>query len=108
MAPPNDWPTTGSDAGHATRRKVVFDLTINLGHVLTALAMLCAGFASWASLDKRMTAMEVETRIVREAQGQRDGQQDIRLRESVVEIKESIQRVERGLDESRATARGTR
>lgn len=108
MAPPTDWPSSGNEGTHPTKRKVSFDPTINLGHILTALAMLLAGFAAWSALDKRVTAVEVESRIVREAQGQRDSEQDIRLRESVVTIKESIQRVERALDDSRANARGTR
>lgn len=101
MASPSDWHSGPTDGTTAQRKRVSFDPTINLGHVLTAAAMLATGFAAWSALDKRITTVEVESKIVREAQSARDGEQDLRLRESVVTIKESIQRVERVIDNTR-------
>ena len=40
---------------------VRFDMVINLGHVLTALAMLTAGFVAWSTVQSRITTIELRT-----------------------------------------------
>jgi len=66
--------------------RVKFDATINLGHVLTFAGFIIAGFTAWGDLDKRLTIIE-ERAIF---QAQIDRQQDARLVESMVQIKESL------------------
>ena len=44
---------------HPTQKKgVKFDPTINLGHVLTFVALVLAGLGAWTALDKRVTILE--------------------------------------------------
>lgn len=58
---------------HAAK-KITFDKTINLGHVLTFIGFILAGLAAWGTLDKRLTLVE-ESRAF---QKQVDSSQDQR------------------------------
>lgn len=86
MSAETDFAPTG---GETRRRKVSFDPTINLGHLLTAAAMLLSGFAAFSTLDRRVTVVEVELRASKEATAQ-----------SLGDIKDSLRRVERSADDS--------
>lgn len=87
-----------SPAGSRQRKKMQFDPTINLGHVLTAATFLAAGFAAFNTLDKRVAVMEVQRQTDRETQAMRDGNQDRLVHESMSVIKESIGRIEKAID----------
>lgn len=76
------------------RRGVKFDPTINLGHVLTFLALMIAGFGAWSALDKRVTVIE-ESRY---AQKMLDGNQDARAAEATVQMKEVLARLDRQVE----------
>jgi len=74
---------------HATTQQhggVKFDATINLGHVLTFVGFVIAGFTAWSTLDKRLTVIEERATF----QAQIDRQQDARLVEYMTTIKESL------------------
>jgi hypothetical protein len=82
---------TGVDA----RKKPVFDPTINLGHVLTALAMLATGFATYSSLDKRVVVLEERAAAsVLQSQEQR-----VEQRDAAREMKADIKEVQRSLND---------
>jgi len=72
-------------------KKQWFDPTINLGHILTFLGFIAAGFAAWSTLDKRLTIME-ETRGF---QRQVDTAQDQRSLDSYLTVKETLARIDR-------------
>lgn len=82
-------------------KKMRFDPTINLGHVLTFLGFLLTIFIGWQNLDKRVVVLE-ETR---NAQTMRDKHQDAtiatqsgQIRESLQEIKAAIIRLDNKID----------
>lgn len=71
------------------RTGIRFDGTINLGHILTFAGFVIAGFAAWTTLDKRLTIIEERANF----QAQIDRQQDVRVIESVVQIKEALSEI---------------
>lgn len=83
------------------KRGIKFDATINLGHILTFIGFLVAGFAAWQTLDKRVLILEQASTI----QQLRDKNQDetsiefkSNIANSLIEIKHSIERVSDKLD----------
>ena len=79
---------------HASRRGIKFDPTINLGHILTFVALLLAGFGAWSALDKRVTIIE-ESRY---AQKMLDSNQDSRAVETTTQLKEVLTRLDRQVE----------
>jgi hypothetical protein len=75
-------------------RGVRFDATINLGHILTFVGFLIAGFGAWATLDKRIVVIE-EGRKVQTAI---DAAQDARFSDSAQQIKEVLIRLDRQVE----------
>ncbi|MGB4060771.1 MAG: hypothetical protein WBK26_11205 [Burkholderiaceae bacterium] len=87
-------PASADSANHP--KGVRFDATINLGHILTFLGFILAGFTAWTTLDKRVTVIEERANL----QAVVDRNQDTQLssnmaaiRESLVEIKQQIARI---------------
>ena len=76
------------------RSGIKFDATINLGHILTFVGFLLAGFGAWSTLDKRVTIIE-ESKYL---QKQVDVSQDIRSAEATGQIKEVLQRLDRQIE----------
>ena len=74
-----------------SKKNVWFDPTINLGHILTFVGFLIAGFAAWGTLDKRLTVMEEN----RGFQKMIDITQDQRAIEAYTTLRESLTRLER-------------
>lgn len=74
-------------------KKVTFDPTINLGHILTFLGFVVGIGVSWSTLDKRLTIME-ESRKTQEqidrSQDQVASQNMLQIRESLGDIKASL------------------
>jgi hypothetical protein len=71
-----------NDTPH-TKPRISFDPTINLGHVLTFLGFLIAGFGAWASLDKRLVVIEEN----RSYQRQTDANQDQRAADAFIAVR---------------------
>lgn len=78
-----------ADTGHH-RRRVTFDPTINLGHVLTFVGFLVAGFGAYSTLDKRVTVVEQQAVAVVD----RSREQDARLKESLLELKGDVKQLQ--------------
>lgn len=77
-------------------RGVKFDATINLGHVLTFLGFIIAGFTAWTTLDKRVTVIEERAALQAVVDRNQDGQltQSMQaIKESLTEIKVQINRI---------------
>jgi hypothetical protein len=86
---PNTKPVVVDD-----RRKPRFDMTINLGHVITLIAFVISGFAFWNSVDKRILVLEVANNSQRE----RDINQDLSSKEKFTEVRESLRDLRRSVD----------
>lgn len=59
-----------TDCEKKERRRIHFDGTITLGHVLTALAMIGAMLAMWRNFEIRMTRVELESAYQRDTMKQ--------------------------------------
>lgn len=73
---------------------VRFDNTINLGHILTFLGFLITIMVSWTTLDKRVVVLEES----RKAQAVMDSAQDLRSAEKFSEIRETLGEIKRSVD----------
>lgn len=73
------------------RRRVAFDPTINLGHVLTFLGFMVAGFSAYSTLDKRVTL--IESQMLTSNTQVRD--QDSRLKEMLSDIRADVKDLQR-------------
>lgn len=73
---------------------IKWDATINLGHILTFVGFLLAGFGAWSTLDKRVTIIE-EGKYLQKAV---DTSQDLRSAEAAGQIKEVLQRLDRQIE----------
>jgi uncharacterized protein YycO len=77
------------------RRRVAFDPTINLGHVLTFVGFLITGFSAYSALDKRVTLIESQSATVVE----RTREQDVRLKDTLAEIKGDVKELQRSVND---------
>jgi hypothetical protein len=75
-------------------RGVRFDNTINLGHLLTFAGFLVTIMVSWTTLDKRVVVLEES----RKAQAVLDHAQDNRSAEKFAEIRETLGEIKRSVD----------
>ena len=73
---------------------VRFDKTINLGHVLTFLGFIVTIMVTWSTLDKRVVVLEES----RKAQAVLDNAQDNRSAEKFTEIRETLGEIKRSVD----------
>ena len=81
-------------------KKVSFDPTINLGHVLTFVSLVVAGFAAWSALNTRVAVLE-EARI---QQATRDANQDTLIKERISEVLAAVNRVDARVERAIAPA----
>ena len=77
-----------------TRGGIRFDATINLGHILTFVGFLVAGFGAWATLDKRLTVIEEH----RYLQKQVDMSQDNRATEASLQVRDVLNRLDKQVE----------
>jgi len=75
-------------------RRIKFDRTINLGHVVTAVSMIVAVMVSWSLMDKRVVVLEE----ARAAQRERDTVQDASNRERFQEVRETLTDLRRAVE----------
>lgn len=90
------------DNAQQPRRRLIFDPTINLGHVLTFLGFLAVGGGAYLNIEKRVTVQEVRGEMTArdiDAEKARTGS-------SLNEIKNDIKEVRRGIDEIRNSPKG--
>jgi hypothetical protein len=87
---------------HAQRRRVAFDPTINLGHVLTFVGFIVSGFTAYNALDKRVTVVESQAAAVVERSREQDG----RLKETLREIKDDVKELQRSVNDVNRTLTG--
>lgn len=71
-----------------------FDPTINAGHLLTFAGFLLTGFIGWTTLDKRVVVLEEQ----KKSQELRDIAQDSRSAEKFIEIRETMTDIKRTLE----------
>lgn len=76
------------------KNKIIFDKTINLGHVLTFIGFLIAGIGAWSTLDKRLVVIEEN----RGYQKFTDAAQDQRVTEAFVTVRETLGRMDRQIE----------
>lgn len=76
------------------QRRIRFDGTINLGHVLTMLTFIGAGVIGWNAMDKRITVLE-EARMVQQQIDKRQDEDRSEMKKTVREdMKEIIRKVD--------------
>jgi hypothetical protein len=76
------------------QKRIRFDGTINLGHILTVVTFIGAGAVAWSGMDKRVAILE-EARIV---QRQVDTRQDEDRAELKKAVKEDMREIIRKVD----------
>lgn len=77
-------------------KKVHFDPTINLGHILTVITLVLAGLGAWTVLDKRVVVLEESRRsqeMLDRFQDQNASTNMQQIRESLGDIKRSVEKV---------------
>jgi hypothetical protein len=79
---------------HQKRTGIRWDATINLGHVLTFVGFILAGFGAWATLDKRLTVIEEH----RYLQKQVDLSQDNRATEAAQAMRDVLGRLDKQVE----------
>lgn len=83
----------------APRKRIHFDPTINLGHILTFVGFIVVGFAAYGNIDKRITLTEVQA----SAAVERTTEQDKRMSEALKELKTDIKDVQRAVNDINRT-----
>ena len=73
------------------KKKVSFDPTVNLGHLLTFVGFLIAGAGAWSNLNTRLAVIEEKSSFQRLT----DATQDQRANEAYASIKETLGRIDR-------------
>ena len=83
------------------RKKLIFDPTINLNHIISLIGIFTFGIGIYASLDKRVLVLETNN----SRQDLRDLTQDTdrarisnEMKDATVDIKHSIDRINEKLD----------
>lgn len=74
--------------------RIVFDRTINIGHIITIITFIGMSIAQWNMMDKRVVVLEE----FRASQRERDLAQDTASREKFQEVKESIVDLRRAVE----------
>ena len=83
------------------KRGIIFDSTINLGHILTFIGFLITGFMAWQSMDKRVIVLEQTTRLQElkdKAQDMENMWQNVHVNESLSDLKRSIEKLADKID----------
>lgn len=81
--------------------KMKFDPTVNLGHILTFVTLVAAGFGAWSALDKRVLVLEAARQtqsLVDKHQDQRQGDQLGTIKETLSDIRASIEKLNEKID----------
>lgn len=76
------------------KKGIRFDATINLGHILTFVGFILAGFTAWTTLDKRVLVLEEN----KKAQATLDAAQDFRFGDAVLQLRTQLEKMDSKLD----------
>jgi uncharacterized coiled-coil protein SlyX len=76
------------------KKKIVFEPTINLGHILTFLGFLLTGFGAYSTVDKRITVLEERKQL----QVIIDNKQDQERLDVLNSYKDSVSEIKHSLD----------
>lgn len=76
------------------RKRLNFDPTINLGHVLTFAGFMGTILVGWTTLDKRVTVMEQRAATIE----QRTGEQESRVKEYLSDLKSDVRDIKRSIE----------
>lgn len=82
-------------------KRVQFDPTINLGHIISALAFVGSVLFAWMNMDKRVLVLEEASKLQSQVDRHQDqvmGMNMAQIREALTEIKQSNQRITDKLD----------
>ncbi len=93
--PAQDSAPTPFDSTRSARRKVAFDPTINLGHVLTFLGFMATGTVAYFDLRERIAVQEVRIHQI----DNEYGAEKERIREALKELRDDVRETRRGVDE---------
>ncbi|MDP3139787.1 MAG: hypothetical protein Q8N17_26055 [Burkholderiaceae bacterium] len=85
----------GAFDSHQPRRKVTFDPSINLGHILTFVGFLATGTVAYFDLRERISNNEIRTQAV----AAEVVAEKARTQQSVLEMKDDVREVRRGVNE---------
>lgn len=88
MAPNNP------DVQDIHERKIRFDSTINLGHILTFIGFIGTGAIAWSTMDKRVVVLE-EARVT---QQQIDHRQEEMINDNKRTVREDLKEISQKLD----------
>jgi hypothetical protein len=76
------------------RHRIRFDATINLGHIITFLGFMLAGFGAWSTLDKRVVVIEEGRKL----QALIDEAQTSRFSDNMLQVKELLTSLDRKVE----------
>lgn len=76
------------------KRGIRFDATINLGHIITFLGFILAGFGAWSTLDKRVVVLEEG----RKQQSLVDESQNRRFDDNMQQVKDLLLSLDRKVE----------
>jgi hypothetical protein len=79
---------------YPNERKIRFDSTINLGHILTFIGFIGTGAIAWSTMDKRVVVLE-EARVT---QQQIDHRQEESVNEQKRTVREDLKEISQKLD----------
>lgn len=80
----------------AEPKRVHFDPTINLGHVISALAFVGSVLFAWTNMDKRVLVLEEASKLQTQVDRHQDQVMSMnmsQIRESLAEIKQTQLRI---------------
>lgn len=77
-------------------KRVSFEPIINLGHVISALAIVGSAWVAWANMDKRVLVLEEGAKL----QQQIDRHQDELARMNMQQIREALVDIKRGVEQT--------
>lgn len=75
-------------------KKVRFDMTVNLGHIMTFLGFMAAGFGIWSDSNSRLVILEEG----KKTQAAIDHAQDVRYDTGTRQLQNQLNRIDDKLD----------
>ena len=78
-----------------SRRRINFDPTVNLGHLLTFVGFLATGTVAYFDLRERIAVQEVRIHQI----DTESGQEKARIREALKELRDDVRETRRGVED---------
>ena len=80
-------------------KRLNFDPTINLGHLISLVAFLVAGLSVYGTVDKRLTVLEEKNLTMVE----KDINQDKNFKDVMIEVKADLKELQRSVNDVNRT-----